>query len=153
MKKHRAKSLAASTGCALTMPASNVEDVGAPRAVIETSNRNEAPTTWLATMKAEIVEVRETLREEVAEAAERAHTLAGQKEASALLDTMHAHNAENLRFIDRASEFDDREAMIVLDDLEEILHEVILQLVEIVVTLPSSTHSTHVSARQPVAEL
>lgn len=149
MKKRGAKSLAASIGCAPTMPMSQVGPIDAPLAVVETSDRSEAPTSWLATTKAETVRLREALREEVAEATERAHTPWGRKEASAFLDTMHAHNAANLRFIDRASELDDREALIVLSDLEDIIHEVILQLVDVVVTLPNSLHTLAERADQP----
>lgn len=141
---------AASTACSSNMPTGKAERLGAPPAIVETSDQCEVPTRWLTEMKAESSELREMLREAVAETAERAHTASGRRMAAAFLDTMYQHNAENLRFIDRASELDDRDAMIVLSDLQEIIYEVILQLVEVVPPPPTSTRARHERAHQPV---
>lgn len=151
MTTHGMKSPAASAGCSSTTRTGKAERVGAPRAVAEAGDPCEAPTSWLTEMKAASSELHQMLREAVADAAEHAHTASGRRKAAAFLDTMYQHNAENLRFIDRASELDDREAMIVLSDLEEIIHEVILQLVKIVPPPPTSTRARHERAHQPEA--
>ena len=115
------------------------------------SDRNEAPTTWLATMRPEIVELSEMLEEATAEAAERAHTTAGWKKTMTFLATLYRHSVENLTLADRASERGDREAAIVLSEMQGIIDDVIIRLEEVLATPPASARARHERAHQPEA--
>ena len=105
------------------------------------NDRNEGPTIWLATMKPELVELREMLEEATSEAAECAHTAAGRKKTMAFLATVYRHSLENLTLADRASERADREAAIVLSGMHGIIDDVIIRLEEIIATPPASART------------
>jgi len=102
------------------------------------SEGNEAPTIWLATMKPELVELREMLQEETAKAAECAHTAAGREKTMTSLAILYRHSLENLMLADRASERGDREAAIVLSEMQGIIDDAITRLEEILATSPTS---------------
>lgn len=106
-------------------------------------------TSWLATMKAESAELREMLREAVAEAAERAHTVSGRRKAMAFLGTMYRHSADNHHIADRASEVGDAELTIAVSEMQQIIDDVIIRLEEILAAPRTSTHAHHQSAHQP----
>ncbi len=146
MKKHGTKSAAARTGCASIIPTSEVEHVGAPRV---RSERNEAPTIWMAMMTTESAGLREMLREAVAEAAERTYTASGRRKAMALLGTMYRHSVTNHQIADRASELDDVEVTIIVSELQEIIDDVIIRLEEVLATPPASARARHERAHQP----
>jgi hypothetical protein len=102
------------------------------------SNRNGAPTIWLVTMRPEVAELREMLQEETAEAAECAHTAAGWKRTMTSLAILYRHSLENLMLADQASERGDREAAIILSEMQGIIDDVIIRLEEILATSPTS---------------
>lgn len=112
-------------------------------------NQDEELTSWLATMKAESAELREMLREAVAEAAGRAHTVSGRRKAMAFLGTMYQHSVNNHHIADRASEVGDVELSLVVSEMQEIIDDVIIRLEEILAAPRTSTHSHHQSAHQP----
>lgn len=118
------------------------------KAVEHASNRNEAPTIWLVTMRPEVAELREMLQEETAEAAERAHTAAGRKKTMTSLGTLYQHSLENLMLADRASERGDREAAIVLSEMQRIIDDAVIRLEEILATSPASARVYRQSAHQ-----
>ena len=113
------------------------------------SDRNEAPTIWLSTTRLEIVELREMLQKETAEAAERVHTVSGRRKAMAFLGTMYRHSADNHHIADRASEVGDAELTIAVSEMQQIIDDVIIRLEEILAAPRTSTHAHHQSAHQP----
>lgn len=113
------------------------------------SGRNEVPTIWLATMKAEGAELREMLRKAVAEAAERAPTVSGRRKTMTFLGTMYQHSVNNHRIADRASEVGDVELTIVVSEMQQIIDDVIIRLEEVLATPPASSRARRESIRQP----
>lgn len=121
------------------------------KAVEHASNRNEAPTIWLVTMRPEVAELREMLQEETAEAAECAHTAAGREKTMTSLAILYRHSLENLMLADRASERGDREAMIVLSEMQGIIDDAIIRLEEILATTSAPARAHCESAHHVVA--
>ena len=113
------------------------------------SDRNGAPTIWLATMRPEVAELREMLQEETAEAAECAHAAAGWKKTMTSLAILYRHSLVNLTLADRASERSDREAAIVLSEMQGVIDDVIIRLEEILATPPASARAHRQSVHQP----
>lgn len=107
-------------------------------------------TSWLATMKAEGAELREMLREAVAEAAGRAHTVSGRRKAMAFLGTMYGHSMDNHHIADRASEVGEVELTVVVSEMQQLIDDVIIRLEEILATPPASARSRRESAYQPM---
>lgn len=112
-------------------------------------NQDEEPTSCLASMKAEIAELREMLREAVAEAAESAHTVSGRRRAMTFLGTMYQHSVNNHHIADRASEVGDVELSIVVSKMQEVIDDVIIRLEEVLATPPASARARHERAHQP----
>lgn len=148
MKRHGAKSIAASTGCAPTMPTSQVGPVDTPRVVVETTDRNDESTNWLVAMISGCAELRDMLREEVAEAVESAHTASGRRRAMAFLGTMYRHSLMNHQLADRASEVGDSDVAIVASELQKIIDDVVIRLEEALATPPASSRSRRESILQ-----
>lgn len=113
------------------------------------TDRDEGPTSWLATMKAEGAELREMLRKAVAEAAERTHNASGRRKAMAFLGTMYRHSVTNHRIADRASELGDVEVMIVVSELQEVIDDAVIRLEEVLATPPASARAHHERGHQP----
>ncbi len=149
MKKYGAKSIAASTGCVPTMPTSQVGPIDAPRVVVETTDRNDEPTNWLVTMISGCDELRDMLREELAEAAEHAHTVSGRRKAMTMLGTMYQHSVNNHDIADRASEVGDVDLTVVVSELQEIIEDVIIRLEELLAAPPVSSRARRESDHQP----
>ena len=103
----------------------------------------------LAAVALEIVELREMLQKETAEAAERVHTVSGRRKAMTFLATLYRHSVENLTLADRASERCDRDAAIVLGEMQGIIDDVIIRLEEVLATPPVSSRARRGSAHQP----
>lgn len=112
------------------------------------SDRNKAPITWLATVKAEIVELREMLKEATAEAAERADTVSGRREATALLGTIYRHSVSNHHIAKRASEVADAELTTVLSEMQQVIEDAIVRLEQILAASPDSARTHSKSAYQ-----
>jgi len=112
------------------------------------SDRNKAPVTWLATVKAEIVELREMLEEVTAEAVERADTASGRRKAMAFLGTMYRHSLMNHQIAERAAEVGDVELAIVVSELQVVIDEVVIRLEEALATPPASSRSRRESVLQ-----
>lgn len=114
------------------------------------TDRDEEPTSWLATTKAESAELREMLRKAVAETAERAHTVSGRRKSMAFLGAMYQHSVNNHHIADRASEVGNVELTIVVSEMQQIIDGVVIRLEEILAAPPASTRSRRESAHQPV---
>lgn len=111
-------------------------------------NLENGASSWLATMKSEISDLREMLQEAVVETVERAHSLRGQQTAMTMLGTMYEHSVNNHHIANRASDVADVELMAIASELQEVIDDVVIRIEAALATPPASPRSRRGSAHQ-----